>query len=133
MSEKGKGLEDIDEEKALELIQAIESKEILVRIFRLLEEQKVEGIVEASSYTVTQTIISPLRIRPSLPHKKWFSVVIYNDGPNVVYRSVNSSSKPLSLNKNDMSIIDMEHHGIEELAFWVDAGSTASIRIDTKL
>ena len=88
-----------------------------------------EGIVQPYEFTVNVLEANKFELKFDNPV---FSMVIKNDGPNSVFRSVNVINKSLEIESRDESVVNMSAPLIRRVYFWVAAaGQSADLRIDT--
>ena len=87
------------------------------------------GIVEEFLVNVPAGGRKTLRAYPY----KWFSVEIYNDGPNSVKVRINAQSKPnaITLRSNAAKTFEFEKPNVEQIIFETESGETAAVTVTT--
>jgi hypothetical protein len=104
--------------------------EIADRLMRLEKQlpEKPEGIIEPLNPVRATT--TPRVIRPNM-RKKWFSVVIVNDGPNdcwIIVNTEKSPPQPYLTRVGEAYETDLGSAAIEDVRVYTDTG-TANLRI----
>lgn len=70
----------------------------------------------------------PLLLRPVQP---FFSVYIYNEGPDPADTLINGGDRSFRLEKGQSRQVDMGAPKIKEILVTVEVGKTATVKIDT--
>lgn len=110
------------------LAESIVAAEETARILAVaLRPPEVEGVVQPFSLDVTPE--HPIYLRPVHP---WWSIYIWNDGPDEVHAYVNGRERSFDLSQSESREINMGAPKIWEVVFMVDEGKTAHIRMDSK-
>ena len=86
-----------------------------------------EGIHEEHEIAVSDGKIKELLAFPY----RWFHVDVFNEGPDKVKVMINRQSLPIAstLKKNDGREYDAKHPKYWRVAFFAEAGKTATVRV----
>jgi len=110
------------------LAESIVAAEETARILAAaLRPSEVEGVIQPFSLDVTPE--QPVYLRPVHP---WWSIYIWNDGPDEVHTYVNGRERSFDLGLDESREINMGAPKIREVVFMVEAGKAAHVRMDSK-
>lgn len=97
-----------------------------VETLELVKQQIPEGMVEPLHTKTATTTPQNIMLR-----KRFFSIVLINDGPNdcwIIVNTEKSSTTPFKLKVGEVQEVDMKTAQIEDMRFYTDEG-TAEIRV----
>lgn len=87
---------------------------------------RVDGVIRPYRETITPE--SPLSLEPVHP---WWGIFIWNEGPDPVKTFINGTEFSFRLEEVESRKIDMGAPLITDVLVTVEAGESATVRIDT--
>jgi hypothetical protein len=113
---------------ALDLLEEIADR--LATLEELTRAEHPQGRAPMRTFSASGTDL--VEVRDST--HKWFSISVFNDGPDTVFIRVNNKleDNPIELQNGEQTNIDMKTGIIEKLYFNCNEGESASGRIISK-
>ncbi len=103
----------------------------LVRIRKSLERQDFKGVLDPRVLSATEKK-EFLDLITDRPYQPWINAFFVNDGPDTVYFFINRiTDTPHTLKSGETITLDHSHadERIDQIFYYCDAGSTASVRV----
>jgi len=100
-----------------------ESAERLVRIENAIRETQPQGFLGDEEFIVTD------QLKEYDPPDNWFSMSVYNYGPNTVYLQINDPTRRfVALRIDESTSPDFKTAKIDKIFFRCDTGETATVK-----